>query len=84
MLRARLQPLGVRLVCRSNLPDPVIDYIAARSGCVVATSDEHIIRVLMSACWVKIPQGYVERKSARDLATHILKQLRRQCPGWGR
>ena len=82
VLKARLEPLGYRVVCRSNLPDHAIDEMAARSGCVVATSDEHIVRATMQACWAKIPQEYIERKSARDLATHILKQLYKQC--WGR
>jgi len=82
VLRARLGPLGYRVVCRSNLPDGAIDYMAARVGCVVATSDEHVVRELTRACWAKVPQRYVEGKSARDLATHILKQLYRQC--WGR
>jgi len=83
VLRARLGPLGVRVVCRSGLPDRAIDYMASRAGCAVATTDQHVLAVAMQACWAKIPQGYAERKSARDLATHILKQLRRQC-GWGR
>ena len=81
VLKARLEPLGVRVICRSSLPDGAIDQMAAQAGCTVATSDEHIVRATMQACWAKIPQSYVERKSARDLATHILKQVARQCRG---
>ena len=82
VLRARLGPLGIRVICRHSLPDRAIDYMASRMGCAVATTDQHILRAAMEACWAKTPQEYVERKSARDLATHILKQLAREC--WGR
>ena len=82
VLKARLGPLGYRVICRSGLPDRAIDEMASRAGCAVATSDEHIIRGTMRACWAKTPQEYIERKSARDLATHILKRLAREC--WGR
>ncbi|BES80467.1 hypothetical protein [Pyrodictium abyssi] len=56
VLRARLGPLGYRAICRSGLPDGAIDAMAARAGCAVATSDEHIVRAVMEACWAKIPQ----------------------------
>ena len=79
VLRARLTPLGFRVVCRAGLPDPALDEMAYRMGCTVASSDGHVVRALRRACWALVPQWYVERKSSRDLATHILKQAARQC-----
>ncbi|RUM47273.1 MAG: hypothetical protein DSY37_03220 [Hyperthermus sp.] len=81
VLKARLEPLGYLVVCRHSLPDRAIDSMAARMGCVVASTDQHIIRAVMLTCWTILPQEHVERKSARDLATLILKQVYRQCLG---
>lgn len=76
VLRARLGPLGWRVVCRTGLPDHAIAELARRMGCVVASTD----RLAARLGWVYVPMGYASRKSARDLATHIVKLVSMHLP----
>ena len=72
VLRARLELLGYRILCRTNLPDPVIVEIAERMGCVIVTTDEFMARRYSA---VYIPMGRAAGKSARDLATLVIKTV---------
>jgi len=71
VLKARLEPLGIRVVCRLSLPDGVIDELARREGCVVVSTDKMSPRF----GWVLVDHKWVERKSARDIATRVIKLL---------
>lgn len=77
VLRARLGPLGYRVVCRANLPDPLIAELAAKTGCALATTDEYLAALArrLGARAALIDAGRAARKSARDLATLILRSL---------
>ena len=72
VLRARLRPFGYRIVCKSEVPDDVIEWLSRARGCVVATSDSKAARRFG---WILVPNWYIERKSARDLATYLIKLL---------
>lgn len=78
VLWARLGRLGWRVLCRKDLPDPTIAELASKMGCVVVSTDRFSSR---RYGWVYIPHWYAERKSARDLATHIVKRACTQARG---
>ena len=73
VLRARLEPLGYGIVCRSSLPDRVIAELALRWGCVVVTSDKRFASIYARYPVIFIPE--LEKKSARDAATAIMKAV---------
>ncbi len=79
VLRARLAPLGYRVVCRSGLPDDLIAEVAARLGCIVVTTDKGFARKRVTRGYrvVYVDAGKAMEKSARDLATLILKTVSR-------
>jgi len=75
ILKARLGPLGIKVVCRSSLPDEIIDGMARRDGCAVVTTDKE---AAARFGWILLDFGWVEHKSARDIATRVLKLIRLQ------
>ena len=75
VLRARLAPLGYRVKCGSWMHDRTIEHVARMLGCVVVSSDRapEPTDVPPRVPWIYVPPWLPGRKSARDLATHILK-----------
>ncbi len=77
VLRARLEPLGYRVICRFRLPDAEILRLAWLQGCIVATTDKWMSLLArltgMPVTVVHVPQERVEAKSSRDLATLVIK-----------
>lgn len=70
VLRARLAPLGVTIKpAPHGLPDFLVDALARVRGCVVVSTDRDGHRY----GWVVVEPSYAARKSARDLASHIIK-----------
>lgn len=79
VLRARLEPLGYRIVCKSRLPDDIIAALASASGCAIVTSDKGFARKRLTRGYntIYIDARLASRKSARDLATLIIKTVAR-------
>ena len=69
VLKARLGRLGYDVMPNpSGLPDEVLDNYRLK-GYVIVSTDKDALKY----GWIYIPQVYVERKSSRDLASHITK-----------
>jgi len=71
VLKARLVPLGYRIICKTDYADEILDIFAKASGCIVVSTDK---RSNMFG-WIYIDNKWIEHKSARDIATRILKLL---------
>jgi len=75
-LKRRLEPLGYRVICKSELPDKLIDKLALEWGCVVVTGDRHFAeRPVHRAAWIYLPRRLAERRSSAKLATKIIKMV---------
>lgn len=55
--------------------DRTMEHIARMLGCVIVSSDRHPEPndVPPRVPWIHIPHNLIARKSARDLATHIIR-----------
>jgi len=71
VLRARLAPLGYRVVCKTSYADEILDILAKTSGCTVVSTDKRS----NSFGWIYIDNKWIEHKSARDIATRIIKLI---------
>ena len=75
VLRARLLPLGYIVKCNSWMHDRTMEHIARMLGCIIVSSDRRPEPndVPPRAPWIYLPLDLIAGKSARDLATHIIK-----------
>ncbi len=75
VLRARLRPLGYTVLCASWSSDRAMIHAARMWGCMIVSSDKHPgpTDLPRPREWIYIPPDLVGRKSARDLASHIIK-----------
>ena len=77
VLRARLGPLGYDVrVSPPGLPDEVLDGYRAR-GYVIVSTDKDALRL----GWIYVPMSYARWKSARDLASHVIKLVFQRVRG---
>jgi len=69
VLKARLKQFGVEVVCRTSLPDELIDELARTKGCIVVSTDKRGA----TFGWIVIDHAWIERKSSRDIASRVVK-----------
>jgi len=79
VLRARLSALGYEVICKSDYADEILDVLAKTRGCIVVSTDKRA----PSFGWIYIDFDWVKRKSARDIASRIIKELFKHVRGEG-
>jgi len=71
VLKARLSQLGYEIICKTNYVDEILDKLAKLRGCIVVSTDKRST----SFGWIYIDIDWVRHKSARDIATRIVKLI---------
>ena len=74
-LKRYLRRFGIKLrvICKTNLHDAIIDEFAKKANCVLVTTDEYY--KFKEAKVIKLSDRLVKTKSKRDLALKILKAV---------